>query len=236
MRVARILTDGENFLSPEHHGELLSYQEEWEEIQKRIWMCNNCVAYPRVERNLRQQTEVPTERPVRLLIVAVAPPFEPGKVCKTKAMSATNNPRDKLRLFVEESLQLSWPELVRRGLFLLHPVKCAIIPNSDGYQNPENKVVDACVSDHLINEIRMTRPPIILALGGTARRAVARSLGDYKTTGLRVTGPLSGTFLTETEGRKWQIIVTRHIRGTGRKVARKALCQAAELAGVMAPC
>jgi len=208
---------------------------DWNKIQTNIWECEECRADPRIELRLRQWTDPPITKPVRLLVVAVAPPFEPGVIEKTKAKSATNDPRDNLRLFVEEALHTSWAELLSRGLLLLHSVKCAIIPDSMGFQNPQRRVVDLCATEHLAKEIEIVRPAVVLALGGAARRAVARSLGDYKPTGLRVTGPLAGTFLTEAAGRKMQIFVTRHIRGAGRVVAAKALCQAAELAGVTSP-
>lgn len=118
--------------------------DHWGEVQKRIWSCEKCNGISRVECHLRQQTNAPNVRPVRLLILAIAPPFRQGLTDKTIAASALNDPQDNLRLFVEQTLEKPWSSLIDQGLFLLHSVKCAIVPDKYGFQNPPNKVVDLC--------------------------------------------------------------------------------------------
>lgn len=158
--------------------------------------------------------------------------FPQGQTAKSVASSATNDPRDNLRIFIGQSLGKSWPDLLDRGFPLLHSVKCAIVPDGDGFQNPPHKVVDLCASAYLSEEIHILHPTIILALGGTARRAVTRYLGSNKPKGLRVSGPLEGDFVIDIDGKKIQVIVTRFIRGRGKTVAKIALRRAADLAGV----
>lgn len=224
---------GESFHSPEQSAEIMNSEENWQKVQQLIWVCDKCESNSRIECHLRQQTAPPCFRPVRLLVIGVAPPFRQGQITKSVASSATNDPRDNLRIFVEQSLGKSWPDLLDRGFFFLHSVKCAIVPDDAGFQNPPHKVVDLCASAHLSAEIHILHPAIILALGGTARRAVTRYLGSNKPKGLRVSGPLEGDFLIDVEGQKIQVIVTRFIRGRGKTVAKIALRRAAGLAGLL---
>src|SRR5437879_1834630 len=95
----------------------------WGAIQARIWSCEACKGHGRVQVNLRQQTPEPTV-PVRLLFVGVAPPAQGSAVVKTKAKSATNDPRDNLRNFIETAAGLPWEDLTAQGAFLIHAVKC----------------------------------------------------------------------------------------------------------------
>lgn len=98
----------------------------WIKIQAAIWACEVCRKHERVACNIRQQTEAPIH-PVKLLLVGVAPPFEERVDVKTIARSATNHADDNLRkLFILATLPGSWEELLGRGLFLVHGVKCAI--------------------------------------------------------------------------------------------------------------
>lgn len=187
--------------------------DHWREVQKRIWLCDKCNGNPRVECHLRQQTNVSDVGPVRLLVIAIAPPFQRGLRDKTIASSALNNPQDKLRLFVERTLEKPWPNLIDQGLFLLHSVKCAIVPDKDGFQNPPNKVVDLCASEYLSEEIHIMRPAVVLALGSAARRAVARYLDTNKSKDLRVSGPLNQDISINMGEQNVRVIVTRFIQG-----------------------
>jgi len=207
--------------------------DHWEEVQNQIWLCDKCKNNPRVECHLRQQTNASDVRPVRLLVIAIAPPFRRGLTDKAIAASALNDPQDTLRLFVERTLEKSWSNLIDQGLFLLHSVKCAIVPDKDGFQNPPNKVVDLCASAYLSEEIHIMRPAVILALGSTARRAVARYLGQNKPKDFRVSGPLNGEFAIDMAEQKTRIIVTKFIRGGGKSVAGSALSRAAKSAGIL---
>src|SRR2546425_336260 len=74
----------------------------WDAAQQRIWRCGTCEADPRVAFDVRQQTESPA-RPVSLLIVTLAPPFVAARQ-RSRAASATSNPRDAVRRFIEDAL------------------------------------------------------------------------------------------------------------------------------------
>ena len=143
----------------------------WEAIQKRIWLCEACRGHERVELNVRQQTPAAIT-PVRLLFVGVAPPDQGSPAVRTRARSATNNRDDNLRKFIEEAASLAWDDLIARQAFLIHAVKCAIVPDSEGFQNPSNDVVDRCSPIGFTDELRLLQPARIVALGGAARRAV----------------------------------------------------------------
>lgn len=148
----------------------------WREVQERIWCCELCRGHERVACNIRQQTEAPT-RPSKLLLIGVAPPHAKEVGAKAAADSATNNEDDNLRkLFIVATLGLSWPQLLERGLFLVHGVKCAIVPK-DRHQNPPIDVVDVCAPLYFADEIRLTRPPRIVAFGGAPYRALAQVPG-----------------------------------------------------------
>ena len=142
----------------------------WDDIQSRIWDCDHCATNPTVAYCIRQRTGRATV-PVRLLLIGVAPPHVRGVTVRTAADSATNDPSDNLRRFVERSLGSSWDSLVERGLFLIHGVKCAIVPK-DHHQNPKRRVVDACAPRHFALELEHLRPERILALGGSPFRAL----------------------------------------------------------------
>lgn len=207
--------------------------DHWEEVQKQIWLCDKCKNNPRVECHLRQQTNATDVRPVRLLIIAIAPPFRRGLTDKAIAASALNDSQDNLRLFIERFLDKPWSNLTNQGVFLLHSVKCAIVPDNYGFQDPPNEVVDLCASAYLSKEIQIIRPAVILALGDRARRAVARYLGQNKPKDFRVSGPLNGEFSIDMAEQRTRIIVAKFIRGGGKSVAGSALRRAANLAGIL---
>ena len=148
----------------------------WEEIQNKIWDCEACRTHPRVAIKIRQRT-MPPKMSVSLLLVGLAPPHEDGVSVRKVAQSATNDPADKLRLFVEATLARRWDDLAGKGLFLIHAVKCAIVPNADGSQNPPPRVVDCCNPVGFSPEFQSLRPPRVVTLGDMARRAVLRTPG-----------------------------------------------------------
>jgi len=136
--------------------------KEWNEVQGRIWDCELCCEHERIACTIRQQTEAP-KRSVKLMLIGVAPPYVSGVKAKSVAKSATNDDDDNLRkLFVVATLGLSWADLLDRGLFLVHAVKCAIVPK-DRHQNPPDKVVDACAPLYLAGELKLTMPDRIVA-------------------------------------------------------------------------
>lgn len=142
----------------------------WNEIQGRIWCCERCPGHERVACNIRQCTEGPSQ-PVKLMLVGVAPPYVAGVATRTFANSATNDANDNLRGFILAALGGPWDDLLARGLFLIHSVKCAIVPK-DGHQNPPGDVVDVCVPPHLAREIQLTRPPAVVVFGKAPYRAL----------------------------------------------------------------
>ena len=151
----------------------MATQVQWQAIQKRIWACEACKGHARVEINIRQQTPAP-RMGAALLFVGVAPPDQGSPAVRTVAKSATNDPRDNLRQFIEAAATLRWDDLIAKGAFLIHAVKCAIVPNEDGFQNPPNDVVDPCCSVGFADELQLLRPARVVALGGAARRAVLK--------------------------------------------------------------
>jgi uracil-DNA glycosylase len=148
----------------------------WEETQRKIWDCEACRANPRVAVKIRQQTILPKVS-VSLLLVGLAPPHEDGVSVRKVARSATNDPSDNLRLFVEETLARRWDDLMDKGLFLIHAAKCAIVPNLHGSQNPPTRVVDCCNRVGFAPEFQSLRAPRVVTLGDMARRAVLKSPG-----------------------------------------------------------
>ncbi len=142
----------------------------WDDIQKRIWTCDACLGHPRVQLAIRQQTPAPTVL-VRLLLVGIAPPYEPGVCVRTVAKSAMNNRDDNLRTFITETLGRPWDDLVARGLFLIHSVKCAIVPDEEGFQNPPNPVIDQCTPDHFAAEFELVNAPRVVTFGKAPLRA-----------------------------------------------------------------
>lgn len=145
----------------------------WETIQARILSCEACKGHARVEINSRQQTSAPTKS-VGLLFVGVAPPHQGSPSRRTVAKSATNDPGDNMRKFIEEALDLRWDDLIAKSAFLIHAVKCAIVPDAKGFQNPPNDVVDRCSPIGFVDELHLLRPAWIVAFGRAARRAVLK--------------------------------------------------------------
>jgi uracil-DNA glycosylase len=146
---------------------------QWQAIQERIWACEACKGHARVEINVRQQTPAPT-MPIALLFVGIAPPDQGSPGIRTAAKSATNDPGDNLRKFIEAAAVSRWDDLIADHAFLIHAVKCAIVPDEEGFQNPPNEVVDRCCPVGFADELLSLRPARIVALGGTARRAVLK--------------------------------------------------------------
>lgn len=146
---------------------------QWPAIQERIWACEACKGHARVEINIRQQTPAPSMA-TTLLFVGVAPPDQGSPAARTVAKSATNDPGDNLRKFIEAAAVLRWDDLIAKGAFLIHAVKCAIVQDEEGFQNPPNDVVDRCCSVGFVDELQLLRPARVVALGGAARRAVLK--------------------------------------------------------------
>ena len=144
----------------------------WNEIQRRIWDCDLCVDNKRVACNIRQQTEAPV-RPVKLILIGVAPPYVKNIQTKAVAKSAINDPKDNLRTFVQTALSCPWETLLERGLYLIHGVKCAIVPENR-HQNPPTDVIDACAPPHFVQEILITRPSTVVVFGKAPFRALLR--------------------------------------------------------------
>jgi hypothetical protein len=111
---------------------------------------------------------------VELLFVGVALPDKDGVCVRTIARSATNVPQDNLRTFIEETLACHWDDLTAKAVFFIHAVKCAIISDADGFQNPPNPGVDCCGPVGFVTEFELLHPPRILTFGGAARRAVLK--------------------------------------------------------------
>lgn len=146
---------------------------QWPAIQERVWACEACKDHARVAINVRQQTPVPTT-PIALLFVGVAPPDQGSPAVRTAAKSATNDPEDNLRKFIEAATASRWADLIAEHVFLIHAVKCAIVPDEEGFQNPPNEVVDRCRPVGFADELLALRPTRIVALGGAPRRAILK--------------------------------------------------------------
>jgi uracil-DNA glycosylase len=151
----------------------MASQVQWQAIQERIWACEACNGHARVEINIRQQTPAP-RMATALLFVGVAPPNQGSPTVRTLAKSATSDPRDNLREFIEAAAGRGWDDLIEKGAFLIHAVKCAIVPDENGFQNPPNDVIDQCCPVGFVEELRFLAPTRIVALGKAARRAVLR--------------------------------------------------------------
>jgi uracil-DNA glycosylase len=206
--------------------------EEWITIQDEIWNCTKCTGHPRVELNIRQQTDV-GHNPAKLLVVAVAPPFCTGVRQKEPARSITNWSEDMLRKFVENALALTWDTLRSRGLFVLHAVKCAIVPDEDGFQNPPSGIVDVCAQRHFVKEFIALNPPIVLVLGSAARRAVLKMLDCERPAGLRLSGSLQGQYKVRHNDHDFELFVTKFPRAVGRRQAQADLKAAATRSGLI---
>lgn len=204
----------------------------WEEIQREIWDCSACGGKPRIQLSIRQQTEALSGQ-VKLLVVAVAPPFHQNVFQQVIARSVTNSPNDPLRQFLEMVFRSSWSNLTAQGLAVLHAVKCAVIPNEEGFQNPSQEVIDTCVPRHFAQEFIRLKPPVVIALGRAAKRAVIKVPGCKKPTGLTISGPLEGEHSVRCQDYEFTLIVTKFPRGQGRHRAQMDLERAAVRAGVL---
>ena len=172
--------------------------KKWSEVQGQIWSCELCRGHERVACDIRQQTEAPNYS-VKLMLIGVAPPYVRGIGTKSVAKSATNDDDDNLRkFFVLATLGLSWDALLDRGLFMVHGVKCAIVPK-DRHQNPPDDVVDACAPRHLAQELKHTMPPRIVVFGGAPYRALVKVPGIKVPKGLGVSKRV-GDLVAESKG------------------------------------
>lgn len=213
----------------------------WAKIQAAIWACEACRSHDRVACNIRQQTNSPS-RPVKLLLIGVAPPFEEGVEAKTIARSATNHPGDNLRrLFILATLPGSWEDLLTRGLFLVHSVKCAITVK-DHHQNPPDPVVNACAPPHFVQEIQLLRPPRVVAFGKAPYRALLKVPGVKVPRGLGVSTSVAdlaertrGGVEFQADGWKFTVHVSPFALERKRPVplAQDVLREAARLAGLL---
>jgi len=172
--------------------------KKWSEVQRRIWSCELCRGHERVACDIRQQTGA-SNCSVKLMLIGVAPPYVRGITTKSVAKSATNDDDDNLRkLFVTATLGLSWDVLLDRGLFLVHGVKCAIVPK-ERHQNPPDAVVDACAPLYLGDELNLMMPPRIVVFGGAPYRALVKVHGVKVPRGLGVSKRV-GDLVAETRG------------------------------------
>jgi uracil-DNA glycosylase len=146
----------------------------WEMIQSNIRDCEICRGNSRVALTIRQQTVAPKSS-VTLLLVGLAPPYEDSVTVQNVAKSATNDPTDNLRQFIEKTLAQRWDDLTSKGLFLIHAVKCAIVPKDGGSQNPPRSVVDCCGQIGFAPEFQFLHPPRVVTLGDMARRAILKT-------------------------------------------------------------
>jgi len=174
------------------------------------------------------------------LLVGVAPPFDEGVKVKTIARSATNHAADNLRkLFILATLPGSWEDLLARGLFLIHGVKCAITVK-DQHQDPPITVVNTCAPLHFVREIELLRPPRVVVFGKAPYRALLsvpgvkspRGFGVSTSVADLVEGTRRGVEF-ETDG--WTFIVHVSPFPLKRKkpvpLAQEVLREAARLAG-----
>ena len=208
--------------------------------QQGIWRCTTCDADPRVAVNVRQQTESPA-RPVSLLIVTLAPPFVTARE-RSRAASATNDAVDSVRRFIEDTLGAPWVALGNGGVFLVHAVKCAIVPDPHGSQNPPARTVDRCASQHLTSELRVMKPLVLVTMGRMAYRAAVRALDaspnlHHPPSQLRLTKPpfVAGTdgFLVDQAGHSFRLFASPFIRTPRlRTIAAAILTRAARTAGI----
>jgi len=212
----------------------------WTRIQAAICACEACRSHERVACNIRQQTDAPVH-PVKLLLVGVAPPFEEGIEVQTIARSATNHAEDNLRkLFVLATLPGAWEDLLERGLFLVHGVKCAITVK-DRHQNPPDEVVNACAPPHFVQEIALLRPHRIVAFGKAPYRGLLKVSGVTVPRGLGVSVSVAdlvkrtrGGVEFQAPGWSFKVHVSPFALERERPVplAQEVLREAAKLAGV----
>ena len=213
----------------------------WKNIQAAIWTCEACRNHERVACNIRQQTDAPTCR-VKLLLIGIAPPIEGGVEVKTIARSATNNAEDNLRkLFILATLPGPWEDLLDRGLFLIHSVKCAITMK-DRHQSPPDRVVNTCAPQHFAQEIALLRPSRVVAFGKALYRALVKVPGVRAPRGLGVSTSVAelvertrGGMELQVDG--WRFYVHMSPFPLERKkpvpLAQEVLREAAKLAGVL---
>ena len=204
----------------------------WDTAQQGIWRCTTCDADPRVAVNVRQQTESPA-RPVSLLIVTPAPPFATARE-RSRAASATNDANDAVRRFIEDTLGAPWAALSDGGVGLLHAVKCAIVPDPHGSQNPPARTVDRCAPQHLASELNVMKPRVLVTMGGMAYRAVVRALASSR---LTLTEPplvaRTDGFLVDGAGQSFRLFAAPFIPTPRlRTIAAAILRRAARVAGI----
>jgi hypothetical protein len=123
--------------------ESLAAMQRWRKRQDRIRECEDCANVPRVALQIRQRTSPPKIVPARLLVVLLAPPFEPNIPPNSPypARSVGNDPRDSRRPFFE-SIFGSWQTMVDQGAAVLHAVKCGIKRDEWGFQSAPDAAVD----------------------------------------------------------------------------------------------
>jgi hypothetical protein len=85
----------------------LRTEDSWEGVQAHIRGCTAGTGHRRVALAIPQHT-APPQGPVRLLLAAVAPPYEKGINALTTAKSATNDADDKLRAVITDALSHPW--------------------------------------------------------------------------------------------------------------------------------
>lgn len=146
---------------------------QWQAIRERVWACEACKGQARVEINVREQTPAPA-LPIALLFAGVAPPDQGSPANRIAAKSATNDPEDNLRKFIEAVTDSRWDDLIAEHAFLIHAVKCAIVPDEEGFQNPPNEIVDRCCPVGFADELLFLRPARIVGFGAAARRAILK--------------------------------------------------------------
>src|SRR6059036_1958981 len=180
-------------------------------------------------------------RPVSLLIVTLAPPFVTARR-RSRAASATSNPRDAVRRFIEDALGAPWTALGDAGVFLLHAVKCAIVRNHHGSQNPPARTVDRCAPQHLASELNVIKPFVVVTMGLMAYRALVRALETsssplHPPARLPLTEPpvVASTdgVLVDQASHSFRLFVSPFIRTPRfRRVAAAILTRAASAAGI----
>ena len=211
----------------------------WNEVQGRIWGCEICREHERVACEIRQRTDSPTHH-VKLMLVGVAPPHVAAVTTRTAANSATNDATDDLRLFILAALRHPWNDLLERALFLIHGVKCAIVPE-DGHQNPPDDVVEVCAPRYFADEIRLTRPPVIVVFGKAPYRVLLAVPGVRHSvpTGLGVSCSVATLVERTTGGVEinaggWRFrLFGSPFPLRAKRLATGILAQAARLAGVV---
>lgn len=211
----------------------------WGKIQDCIWSCDSCRNTERVAINIRQQTDVPDPN-VKLLIVGIAPPYVRNTHEKTIAKSATNDPKDNLRQFIEKTLDCSWNDLRTRGVFFVHGVKCGILPK-ERHQNPPDNIVDICAPQHLGQELNILKPSRVVALGKAAVRGILKGITVTNVQGFGISKPLKvlvemskrGIEL-QTDGWKFRLHISPFplVSRKAEKNAENILLEAAQLSEI----